>query len=129
MELKCIFLKAHHFLLYFEIFSSFPFERCFPIPSTNLNLDKYYNVISFIHSFFGTYVLSVCLCTKSLHSCPTLCDTMDCSPSNSSVRGILQAMILERATMPSCRGIFLSQRLNPCLISYVSCNGRCVLYP
>ena len=28
-------------------------------------------------------------------SCPTLCDPMDCSPPGSSVRGILQARILE----------------------------------
>ena len=29
------------------------------------------------------------------HSCPTLCDPMDCSPPDSSVHGILQARILE----------------------------------
>ena len=28
-------------------------------------------------------------------SCPTLCNLMDCSPPGSSVRGILQARILE----------------------------------
>ena len=28
-------------------------------------------------------------------SCPTLCDTVDCSPPGSSVHGILQARILE----------------------------------
>ena len=28
-------------------------------------------------------------------SCPTLCDPMDCSPSGSSVHGILQARVLE----------------------------------
>ena len=28
-------------------------------------------------------------------SCPTFCDPMDCSPLGSSVRGILQARILE----------------------------------
>ena len=32
---------------------------------------------------------------KLLHSCPTLWDPMDCSPRGSSVRGILQARILE----------------------------------
>ena len=35
------------------------------------------------------------LCAKSLQSCPTLCDPMDCSPPGSSVHGILQARILE----------------------------------
>ena len=32
---------------------------------------------------------------KSLQSCPTLCNPMDCSPPGSSVHGILQARILE----------------------------------
>ena len=31
---------------------------------------------------------NICLCAKSLQSvCPTLCDTMDCSPPGSSVHG------------------------------------------
>ena len=33
---------------------------------------------------------------KSLQSCLTLCDPMDCSPPGSSVHGILQARILTR---------------------------------
>ena len=37
----------------------------------------------------------VCMCIKSLQLCLTLCDPMDCSPSGSSVHGILQARILE----------------------------------
>ena len=41
---------------------------------------------------------------KSLQSCPTLCDPMDCSPPGSSVHGILQARILEWVTMPSSKG-------------------------
>ena len=32
---------------------------------------------------------------KSLQSCPTLCDPMDCSPPGSSVHGIFQARVLE----------------------------------
>ena len=35
------------------------------------------------------------LSTKSLQSCLTLCDPMDCSPPGSSVHGIFQARILE----------------------------------
>ena len=41
--------------------------------------------------------------TKSLQSCPTLCDPMDYSPSGSSVLGILQERTLERVAMPSSR--------------------------
>ena len=31
----------------------------------------------------------LCVCAKSFQSCPTLCDSMDCSPPGSSVYGIL----------------------------------------
>ena len=44
------------------------------------------------------------MCAKSLQSCLTLCDPMDCSLTGSSVHGILQARILEWDTMPSSRG-------------------------
>ena len=45
--------------------------------------------------------------TKSLQSCPTLCDPMDCSPQGSLVHGILQARILWWVAMPSSRGASL----------------------
>ena len=41
---------------------------------------------------------------KSLQSCLTLCDPMDCGPPGSSVYGILQARILEWVAMSSSRG-------------------------
>ena len=37
----------------------------------------------------------ICAHAKSLQSCLTLCDAMDCCPPGSSVHGILQARILE----------------------------------
>ena len=40
-------------------------------------------------------VMVACVHAKSLRSCLTLCDPMDCSPPGSSVHGILQARILE----------------------------------
>ena len=46
----------------------------------------------------------MCMCSKSLQLCPTLWDTMDCSPPGSSVHGILQARILEWVAVPSSRG-------------------------
>ena len=36
-----------------------------------------------------------CWSAKSLQACPTLCNSMDCSPPGSFVHGILQARILE----------------------------------
>ena len=48
--------------------------------------------------------LCVCVCFKSLQSCPTLCNPVDGSSPGSSVYGILQARILEWVVMPSFRG-------------------------
>ena len=53
---------------------------------------------------------------KSLQSCPTLCNLMDCSPPGSSVPGILQARILEWVAMPSSGEIFLTQESSPHLL-------------
>ena len=41
------------------------------------------------------YYYSTTTTTKSLQSCPTLCNPMDCSPPGFSVHGILQARTLE----------------------------------
>ena len=56
--------------------------------------------------------------------CPTLCDPMDCSPPGSSVRGILQARILEWVAMPSSRRSF-----QPRDRTWISCSGGQILYP
>ena len=51
------------------------------------------------------WCLATCACcAKLLQSCPTLCNPMDCNSPGSSVHGILQARILERAVMPSSGG-------------------------
>ena len=46
----------------------------------------------------------VLCCAKSLCSCLTLCDPMDCSLQGSSVHGILQARILKWAATPFSKG-------------------------
>ena len=56
-------------------------------------------------------------------SCLTLCHPMDCSPSGSSVHGILQARILEWVAIPFSRSIFLTQGKNLSLL-----NCRQILY-
>ena len=43
------------------------------------------------------------MCAKSVQSCLTLCNPMDCSPPGNSVHWILQARILECIAMPSSR--------------------------
>ena len=45
--------------------------------------------------YFATILFHGCVLAKSLQSCQTLCDPMDCSPPGSSVHGILQARISE----------------------------------
>ena len=65
-------------------------------------------------------VHEVCVCAES---CPSLCDTMDCSPPGSSVHGILQARILEWVAISYSRGIFTIQGSNPHLLL-----GRQILY-
>ena len=49
----------------------------------------------------GSLGIYVCTLAKSLQSCLTLCDPVDCSPPGSSVLGILQARIVEWVAMHS----------------------------
>ena len=41
------------------------------------------------------------MCAKSLQSCPTLCDPMDCSPPGSSVHGISRQEYFSRLPFPT----------------------------
>ena len=53
----------------------------------------------------GTVPYRSCtMSAKSLQSCPTLCNPMDCSLPGSSVKGILQARLPEWVVMPSSKG-------------------------
>ena len=53
------------------------------------------------HSGVFKFILTLCGCAQLW---PTLCDPMDCSPSGSSVHGILQARILEQVAISFSRG-------------------------
>ena len=57
-----------------------------------------------------------CCVRSAAQSCPTVCNSMDCSPSGSSVRGILQARIREWVAISSSRD-------QTCL-SCISCIGH-----
>ena len=50
--------------------------------------------LSFLSENQSSYLI-ILLCAQVAQSCPTLCDPMDCSPSDSSVHEIFQARILE----------------------------------
>ena len=71
-------------------------------------------------------ILCVCVCSKSLQLCLTLCDPMDCSSPGSFVHGILQPRILEWIAMLFSRGSSWSR--DRIFISYFCCIGRWVLY-
>ena len=75
-----------------------------------------------IHTCVGVCT-SLCSVTRS---CPTLRNSMDCSPPGSSVHGISQARILEWVAIPSSRRP--SQPRDWTSISSVSCTGRQILY-
>ena len=76
----------------------------------------------------NSQVKYVCACmhVKSLQSCVTLCDSMDCSPPGSSVHGVFQVRILEWVDMSSCRRS--SWLRDQTCVSCVSCTGRRILY-
>ena len=54
--------------------------------------------------FFPWMAIKHLLNVKVTQSCPTLCNSMDCSPPGSSVHGILQARTLEWVAIPFSRG-------------------------
>ena len=56
-------------------------------------------------------------------SCPTLCDSMDCSPPGSSVHGIFQTRVLEWVATSFSRG-----SSQPRDRTHISCIGKWVLY-
>ena len=69
---------------------------------------------------------AVCVRAKSLQSCPTLWDPMDCKPPGSSVHGILQAKILEWVAISFSRGS--SWLRDQSLVSSIPCIRSRVLY-
>ena len=84
----------YFYLAYFTFsmsYSELPFHLvCFPISPSLLFYVLYQAFIKYSGKAF-VYIYAA----KSLQSCPTLCDPMDCSLPGFSVHGILQARTLE----------------------------------
>ena len=57
---------------------------------------------------------------KSLQSCPTLRDPMDCSPPGSSVHGIFQARVLEWGAIVFSKWLLQPRTISSCLLFTVS---------
>ena len=67
----------------------------------------------FSHRHSKVACVCVCVCAQL---CLTLCDSMNCSPSGSSVPGISQARIQEWVAISFSRGLSLTQGLTLCLL-------------
>ena len=65
---------------------------------------RYISIYVHFKRFLFLYVCKVFLCLCYAQLCPTLCDTMDCSPPGPSVHGISQARILEGVTISFSTG-------------------------
>ena len=78
-------LLKYHLLR--ESFPDHPTHKQFPHPTEHPFPD------AALFSFIATPAAAAA--AKSLQSCPTPCDPMDCSPPGFSVHGILQARTLE----------------------------------
>ena len=95
---------------------------CIPFSSSQ-------KTVIFLRAEILTYHVMSCssqhvVVVQTLSCVCLLCDSMDCSLAGSSVRGILQARILEWVVMPSSRGS--SQSRDQICVSYVSCIGKWV---
>ena len=53
----------------------------------------------------NTVVVIMCACSVA-QLCPTLCDSMDCSPPDSSIHGIFQVRILKWVAISYSKGSF-----------------------
>ena len=74
--------------------------------------------------------MHACMHAKSLQSCLTLCDPVDCNPVGSSVHGILQARILEWVAMLSSRASSQLRDIEPTsLLSLALAGGSLPLVP
>ena len=64
-------------------------------------------------------LLHACMCAKSLQSCLSLCNPMDCSPLGSSVHEDSPGKNTGVGCHGILQGIFQTQELNPCLLCFL----------
>ena len=101
---------------------SYPLQHSCPTPETkHTNLSKESNgkayffplySVKYLHTIYSIenwshykqtqkqVLYNPCVPARSLQSCPTVCDSVDCSPLGSSVHGKLQTSVLESLPFP-----------------------------
>ena len=80
-------------------------------PGTCISCDHHYKKLDCL-SYRELARLVHWVHAQSLQLCPTLCNSMDCSPRGSSIHRILQGRILEWVAKPSTGGL-LNQMIKP----------------
>ena len=79
-----------------EYWSGLPFPSPGDLPKPGIEpMSPAWQEDSLSLNYLGSPLLLSAAAAKSLQSCPTLCDPMDCSLPGSSVHGIFQARVLE----------------------------------
>ena len=79
------------------------------------NLDLVHKVFTSTTSVLPVMCVCVCVCVLVAQSCPSLCNSKDCSSPGSSIHAILWARILEWVAFPSPADL-PTQRSNPGLM-------------
>ena len=69
-------------------------------------------------------MMHACVYAKPLHSSPTLCDAMDCSPPGSSVRGYSPGKNTGMGCRALLQGVFLTKESHPHLLCLPALAGR-----
>ena len=123
-------IKSSLLLHPLELVASFKFQ----------NLSQFFNILTFdelkllwlpLFNWFRDFIwpryrVNVCVHAKSLQSCPTLCNPMDCSSPDSSVHGDSPGKNTGVGCHFLLQAIFLTQGSNPCLFCILI--GRHMLY-
>ena len=113
-------IKSSLLLHPLELVASFKFQ----------NLSQFFNILTldelkllwlplfnwFRDFIWPRYRVNVCVHAKSLQSCPTLCNPMDCSSPDSSVHGDSPGKNTGVGSCALLQGSSLTQGLNPRLL-------------
>ena len=140
----CMSLRPHYFLFPVSCHYLSSFDLCLlsglggllsSCWITDLTFQRFKNFLPakeyvkavYCHPAYLTYMQSTCMHAKSLQSCPTLCDPVDCSLPGSSVHGFSSGKNTGVGCSALLQGIFPTQGSNPHLL-HITCIGRRVLY-